>query len=222
MNMVLSERSVKNFPLWISNAAISTGKKICISRSEKFQDLLSLLTSLAFVPTEEVHHLWDTVIESALDSMSSDLTPEIEDYVDYFTRTYIGKIGLNGLRAAPRIATKFWVQYDSVLNQVPSTNNAAEAWNHAWNLSCPPTSSLWRVIDGFKRKDQLAFNKWRQDIEFHEDEQENEENEMGTTANRRKGKEILMRLSVSSINACLQYHSIQDKKMYLMMIRSIA
>ena len=52
-------------------------------------------------------------------------------------------------------------------------------------------------------------------MEFHEDEQENE---MGTTANRRKGKEKLMRLK----NACLQYHSIQDKKMYLMMIRSIA
>ena len=55
-------------------------------------------------------------------------------------------------------------------------------------------------------------------MEFHEDEQENEENEMGTTANRRKGKEKLMRLK----NACLQYHSIQDKKIYLMMIRSIA
>ena len=81
-----------------------------------------------------------------------------------------------------------------------------------------PTSSLWRVIDGFKREDQLAFNKWRQDMEIHEDEQENEENEMGTTANRRKGEEKLMGLK----NACLQYHSIQDKKMYLMMIRSIA
>ena len=139
--------------------------------------------------------------------MSSDLTPEIEDYVDYFTRTYIGKIGRNGLSAAPRIATKFWVQYDSVLNQVPSTNNAAEAWNHAWNLSCPPTSSLWRVIDGFKREDQLAFNKWRQDMEFHEDEQENE---MGTTANRRKGKEKLMRLK----NACLQYQALSEFTTY--------
>ena len=105
------------------------------NRSEKFQ--FSLLTSLAFVPVEEVHHLWDTVIEPALDRMSSDLTPEIEDYVDYFTKTFIGKIGCNGLRAAPRIPTKFWVQYDSVLNQVPSTNNAAEAWNHAWNISRP-------------------------------------------------------------------------------------
>ena len=45
---------------WKKNLHFQLGNKGCLTtynRSEKFQDLLSLLTSLAFVPTEEVHHL---------------------------------------------------------------------------------------------------------------------------------------------------------------------
>ena len=38
-----------------------------------------------------------------------------------------------------------------------------EAWNCAWNKSQQSSASLWTVIDGFKREDGMARQKWMDD-----------------------------------------------------------
>ena len=48
---------------------------------------------------------------------------------------------------------------------LPLTNNSVEAWNGAFNTSQPSRASLWTVLDGFKREDGHARQKWFDDTQ---------------------------------------------------------
>ena len=136
------------------------------NKSPSFQNLYKLLLSLAFVPANDVWTLWESVIEPEIHAMLLQITGPMDRFIDYFLDTYLGKIGRSGFRSTPLIHPKTWSQFNQVLEDSPTTNNAAEAWNGAWTSSVQTNASLWTVIEAFKREEAISITKWKEDIEL--------------------------------------------------------
>ncbi|CAF1535915.1 unnamed protein product [Adineta ricciae] len=79
------------------------------------------LLVLPFVSASEV-------IE-AFDLLADDFDDEAENLVEYFEETWIGekKIRGNG-RKKPKFNNELWNVYEHVMNNLPRSNNAVEAW----------------------------------------------------------------------------------------------
>ena len=112
------------------------------------------------LPVDDIVPLWQRIVEPEMYKMQDDITEEMDAYIDYFHDTFIGKNLRNGRRGRPLFAYALWNKYQDFIDEVPATNNRVEAWNSAWNKSQQSSASLWTVIDGFKREDGLARQKW--------------------------------------------------------------
>ena len=126
------------------------------NQSAVFQQLVTLMTSLVFVPADEVIDVWMNVIEPFI-AKNQD---EMDHFIDYFVETYLGKVGRSGRRGNPRVNIPTWNKFASVLKKVPCTNNGAEAFNGAWNKCTPTNASLWCICDGFLREGGLVHQKF--------------------------------------------------------------
>ena len=88
-----------------------------------------------------------------------------------------------------------------------------EAWNCAWNKSQQSSASLWTVIDGFKREDGMARQKWMDDNKALADA-----NDPWQGSHRR----ISVKLKYKRLKeVCLQYATYQNKRLYMDEIVSI-
>ena len=146
------------------------GQKGCLSKYNKcqeFQQLVKLMQALAFLPADDVAKAWEQVIEPFFYRHQDILTESMDDFIDYFIATYVGKVGRNRRRGNPKIKLDMWTKFNVVKEQMPCTNNAVEAFNRAWNRSTPSNASLWTILDGFLREEMLMKNKlheaWQQD-----------------------------------------------------------
>ena len=135
------------------------GCKTEYNQSDMFQKLVALICALAFVPVPDIIHAWTSVVEPFMYRNQDNLTETMDDFLDCFISTYLGKVGRSGRRGNPRIKLDVWSKYEAVLKDIPCTNNAVEAFNGAWNRSTPSNPSLWTVLDGFIREEGLMRQK---------------------------------------------------------------
>ena len=62
----------------------------------------------------------------------------------------------------PKIPIKMWSQNSSVLQGLPTTNNASEGWNSAFNATCTGNDIFWSTADRLIEEEGLAVTRWRQ------------------------------------------------------------
>ena len=60
---------------------------------------------------------------------------------------------------APRFPLTMWNKYDVVLNDDPTTSNAAEGYNHALGISVPRNASIWTVIETLRTEESSFLRK---------------------------------------------------------------
>ena len=140
------------------------GKKGCkkqVNETAKYQKILNYLLALAFVPCEEVNDTWDRVIKPFITEDASELTPEMTSFISYFEANYLGELSRFGRRLKPRIRVNLWNKFKFAVEGQPITNNGAEAFNGSWNRATPANASLWTILDGFRREETLASEKYR-------------------------------------------------------------
>lgn len=193
------------------------GAKGCAAQynnCQKFQNLVSMMCALAFVPVDEIIQLWCDVIEPEMYRMEDELTAEMDDYIDYFIDTYLGKVGRNGRRGKPRIKHELWNVFSNVLEKIPTTNNMVEAWNGAWNKSTPTNASLWTIISGFQREEGLVRQKVHDDQLLRVDV---EEDSLAGNSRRIHSKDKVARVR----NICMEYGEREDKREYLIDVANI-
>ena len=189
------------------------GALVDYNESRAFQNLTALMYSLAFVPVDDIVPLWQQIVEPEMYKMQDDINEEMDAYIDYFHDTYIGKNLRNGRRGRPLFAYALWNKYQDVIDEVPATNNRVEAWNGAWNKSQQSSASLWTVIDGFKREDGLARQKWMDDNRALVDANDPWQGNM---------RRVSVKLKYQRLKeVCLQYTNYQNKRLYLAEIISI-
>ena len=58
---------------------------------------------------------------------------DIEGWISYFDRTWIGPLCRTGVRRPPRFSHELWNCYDNALADIPHTNNHIESWHKQFN-----------------------------------------------------------------------------------------
>ena len=80
---------------------------------------------------------------------------ELEEYVKYIDRTWIGKVSLarsgrSATRRPPIFAHDLWNVYLEILGEDPVvTNNGLESWNRTWNQEMGTKPNMWKIVQGF-------------------------------------------------------------------------
>jgi hypothetical protein len=133
--------------------------------SPQFQMIVDLMAALAYVRHDKICDYYNEVIELLIDKLPDDTPEESVDYIDYYERTYVGRrAGRTGNRRAPVYKPDLWSVYEEVLLDHPTTNNNMEAFNRQWNAMKLPSDNFWSVVEGFKREDALARERYLQEL----------------------------------------------------------
>ena len=90
-----------------------------------------MIFTLCLVPPTDVVFAWESVVKPHFDE-HFDESLEVDEFLDYFERTYIVKPGARG-RKNPMFPISMWNIVERTLSDQASTNNAVESWNARWN-----------------------------------------------------------------------------------------
>lgn len=104
-----------------------------------------MIIATAFVPLDK--------IDEYLDALSTELPQELQDLLNWFEDTYVGRQNRRGNgRRAPLFLPEIWNLYQRTLNGEDRTNNNAEAAHRRLQYELGmqhPT--IWRLIDGLRK-----------------------------------------------------------------------
>ena len=92
-------------------------KKGCIvehNESESFQQLVSYMLTVVFVPVEDITKIWTEVIEPKFVEVEDELSEEAGEFYSYFENTYVGR-QVRGRRQKSRYCPYFWNQFNNAL-----------------------------------------------------------------------------------------------------------
>ncbi len=143
------------------------GKKGCktfYNTSIDFQDLVGKCVAMALVPVDKIETYFQ-LVETLFSELEDGLQEGAVDWFNYFARTFVGrKLNHLGARKPPLFSHELWNKYQEFINDLPTTTNQAEAFKGAWKLRNDSSPSFWSILDGFKREEALAAQKWRESI----------------------------------------------------------
>ena len=140
------------------------GAKGCMAlynADRNFQTLVSMLYSLPFVPSHEVVHVFETVVQPFFEDCADDWTEEgydeeTGDFFKYFERTYIGLSTRTG-RRNPLFKIETWNHHCEVLkDDFVVTNNGIESFNSSRTPSIPRNASIWSVLECLNKEDSMS------------------------------------------------------------------
>ncbi|XP_057324038.1 uncharacterized protein LOC130666788 [Microplitis mediator] len=96
----------------------------------KFARNVRMLFSLAFVPVNDITDAYEELVASDCYDLHSE---ELNNLVEYFEKTWIGKKNCIGKRSEPLFAIKMWNCYSAVIEDFARTNNVCEGWHNGFN-----------------------------------------------------------------------------------------
>ena len=128
----------------------AVGLQTLYSNDQGFAISIRMIAYLAFADPFEVPSLFAEVASQLP-------TPQADQLIEYFERTYIGRRLPGGAYQQPLFPIGIWnYHFDTVLG-IPRTTNAVEAWHQSFNctVGCHhPT--IWKYISALKREQGLV------------------------------------------------------------------
>ena len=109
-----------------------------------------MIASLAFAAPFEVPNLFAEVASQLP-------TPETDPLIEYFERTYIGRMLSGGAFQQPLFPISIWNHQFETVFGLPRTTNAVEAWHRSFNatVGCYHPN-IWKFISALKREQGLV------------------------------------------------------------------
>lgn len=89
-----------------------------------------MLFSLAFVPVNDIIDAYEEIVASDYHDQHRE---ELNDLVEYFEKSWIGKKNRIGKRSEPSFEFKIWECYNAVLEDYARTNNVCGSWHSGFN-----------------------------------------------------------------------------------------
>lgn len=136
------------------------------SSDSEFSLKIWYLVALAFVPIQDVMATFEQLME---DDFFVENEGPLLQFVTYFERTWIGPWNRRKTaRIPPLFAIDLWNCYNSVLENLPKTNNSCEGFHNGFSAmlgSSHPT--IYKLIDALKEQQvltELAINQLRAGI----------------------------------------------------------
>lgn len=128
----------------------------------KFALHVRQLAALAFVPEEDVLRSFEELIQSEYFIENYD---DLQEVIDYFEDTWIGRLQNNLTRRHPLFPIKIWNCHSASKQGLPKTNNSVEGWHRGFStLLGVSHPTLWKFIDDLKREQKLNELKIEQYI----------------------------------------------------------
>lgn len=115
----------------------AVGLQTIYCKNVNFAHQFRMMMGLAFVHPDHVTEAYDQLV--ATDFWKEDHECALNDgkqtFLDYFERTYVGKIGRSALsqRNMPRFAIAIWNVHIITILGIPRTNNHVEGWHNRLN-----------------------------------------------------------------------------------------
>lgn len=84
----------------------------------------------------------------------------MERLVAYFEKTWVGAQKYqSSVRRKPLISHQVFSNYEAIIQNRPTTSNAAEGYNGALKRCLAHNASVWALIDLFRAEEALALKK---------------------------------------------------------------
>ena len=122
----------------------SLGLQDRYNNDEVFALNLRMISAIAFAPPDDVIESFDILT----DELRRQFGDALEDLLQYFEDTYIGRFRRNLPRRAPMDAIEVWNMFHRTDDELPRTNNSVEGWHRSFQCSlsaCHPT--FWKFLD---------------------------------------------------------------------------
>jgi len=154
-------------------------------KKPKFQAFTKCLKGLAFVPPREVPEYYGCLVNNEMDHVLEDLDQdadfkmEVKDdlkqnlnlFLEYFERTYLGKRGRAGWMRG-KFQLELWNQHQNVLEGKQVSTNAHEGWHSRLRKSLENSATFWSLIDALSDAEATARANRAEDIgRGHNDQQ---------------------------------------------------
>ena len=124
-----------------------------------------MIMALAFVPLVDLYMAFDDLLTEIQNNYNNDM----DEVLNYFEDTYIGRLRRNGRRADPMFAREMWNMYRRTRDHLPRTNNNVEGWHRGvqFNINaCHP--NLWKFLNVIKNEENLTRVKVTQCLGGHQ------------------------------------------------------
>lgn len=81
---------------------------------------------------------------------------EVQEILDYFEATWIGRFDRRHKRRNPPFAHTMWSCYEAVLQDLANTNNSVEGWHRCFESQLSASQlSIWNFVDALKREESI-------------------------------------------------------------------
>ena len=128
----------------------AAGLQVVYSQDQELAIRIRMFPALAFAAPFEVPNLFNEVAAHLP-------TPEADDIIQYFERTYIGRTLPGGAYQQALFPISMWnYHFDTALG-LPRTTNAVEAWHRSSNatVGCHHPN-VWKFLSALKREQGLV------------------------------------------------------------------
>ena len=106
----------------------AVGLQAAYSEDEELAIRIRIISALAFAAPFEVQALFEEVAAQLP-------TPEADELIQYFERTYIGRTLPGGAYQQPLFSIGIWNYHFDTAFVLPRTTNAVEAWHRSFNAT---------------------------------------------------------------------------------------
>jgi hypothetical protein len=116
----------------------------------KFALEMRKFQSLAFLPEQDVERGFHELVETSRHLWTGTLSKDCNKFYDYVFRNYVGSE-----YNPPTFPIKFWNVYQRVLDNLPRTNNAVEAWNRRFGIFAGSSNlPIYRLISTIMKEQE--------------------------------------------------------------------
>ena len=125
----------------------------------EFSISVRMIMALAFIPLPDL----DTAFDDLFNEIRNNFNNDMDDVLNYFEDTYMGRPRRNGRRDPPMFAHEMWTMYSRTRNHLPRTNNNVEGWHRGLQFhinACHP--NIWKFLNVIKREESLTKVKVNQ------------------------------------------------------------
>ena len=132
---------------------------------QEFAVNLRMLCALAFLPPAHVIQGFDDLA----DHIRQNYNQDVDELLDYFEDTYIGRYRRNAPRRQPMFAIQIWNMFHRTDNELPRTNNSVEGWHRSFQAhvsSCHPV--FWKFLSVLKNEENLMRVSITQHLAGHQ------------------------------------------------------
>ncbi|CAI6345166.1 unnamed protein product [Macrosiphum euphorbiae] len=134
------------------------------SEDPEFALQLRMLPALAFVPKDDVISSYSVLIESNYYTENEEI---LEQFLDYFENTWLGKLDRRRRRKQPKIEIEMWNCFLIIEQDIATTNNSIEGWHNCFtSILSGKHPSIWRFIEALKKEESINRLKIEQYIYY--------------------------------------------------------